>query len=175
MARTLLVSLLALVVGCGQRAPDPVRQAQRAAAAKALFDQTTKDCHLPSAQATGAECDRLLGLAAAGYEKLLREYRDQPDWCAPALRSLGNVRATQGRLDDAIQLYARVGRDYAGHDWEVLQAWKSAADLLWEAGRAAEAKGYDQQIVARFAGNDQPAVFQTIVRAAQRRLDHGVE
>jgi tetratricopeptide (TPR) repeat protein len=164
------VGVLLLVAGCGSPEQKAARQQKRYAEAKALFEQTTKEHHLPSAQGQGVERDRLLNLAATGYERLLREYRDQPGWCAPALRSLGNVRATQGQLDDAVKLYARVGRDYTDNEWEVLQAWKSAADLLWEAGRQAEAQPYYQQIVTRFGGAGHPPVVQVVVRAAQRRL-----
>lgn len=162
--------ILLFFFGCDSPEQKAARQQKRYAEAKALFEQTTKEQHLPSAQAQGAERDRLLNLAAAGYERLLREYRDQPFWCAPALRSLGNVRATQGKLDDAVKLYARVGKDYADNEWEVLQAWKSAADLLWEAGRQTEAKPYYQQIVTRFGGAGQPVIVQVVVRASQRQL-----
>ncbi len=122
---TLVVSALA---GCATPKQD------RAADARKLFEQTVKQYHLPSAEAQGASRQQLLKQAAAGYERLLKTYRDQPYWCAQALRSLGNVRAEQGKLDDAVRLYVRVGDHYPQQDWEVLQAWKSAADLLWDAG-----------------------------------------
>ena len=171
MARTLLVSLLALLwFGCTSAEEKAARQRERATAARQLFDQTVKQFHLPSADAQGAERDRLLGEAAKGYETLLRRYPEQSVQGAMALRSLGNVRATQGKLDEAVKLYARVGQDYAGNEWEVLQAWKSAADLLWEAGRQAEATPYYRQIVTQYAGTNQPSVVQVVIRAAQRRL-----
>src|SRR5438552_15917632 len=134
MARTLLASARLLLAGCAAPRQD------RNAGAKALFEQTVKQYHLPSADAQGPARQRLLDQAAGGYERLLKTYRDQPYWCAQALRSLGNVRAEQGRLDDAVRLFTRVGERYPNEDWEVLQAWKSASDLLWEAHRHAEAK-----------------------------------
>jgi tetratricopeptide (TPR) repeat protein len=159
-------SALALqLCGCAT-APKP----DRAAAAKALFDQTVKQYHLPSAQAQGAEKTKLLDQAAAGYQKILREYRDLPAWCAPALRSLGNVRAEQGRLDEAVKLYSAVGKDYPKQDWEILQAWKSAADLLWDAGRQTEAMPFYKKIVQRFDVPDAPAVVKAIVRGSRSRL-----
>src|SRR5712672_700186 len=123
MARTLLVSALVLLAGCATPKPD------HAAASKALFEQTVKQYHLPSAEASGVARQQLLDQAAAGYERLLKTYGDQPYWCAQALRSLANVRAEQGKLDAAVKLYRRVGERYPQQDWEVLQAWKSAGDL----------------------------------------------
>jgi tetratricopeptide (TPR) repeat protein len=163
------VALLALLLtGCAT-AP----KQDSAVAAKGLFELTTKQYHLPSAEATGADRDRLLGAAATGYEKLLRTYRDQPFWCAQALRSLGNVRTAQGRLDAAIKLYRQVGEQYPGQEWEVVQAWKSAGDLLWDADRQEEAKAFYRQIVARFDQPDEPAIIRTVVRGAKARLWEG--
>jgi tetratricopeptide (TPR) repeat protein len=165
-----LACLFALLLfGCTSAEEKAARQRERATAARQLFDQTVKQFHLPSADAQGAERDRLLGEAAKGYETLLRRYPEQSAPGAMALRSLGNVRATQGKLDEAVKLYTRVGDRYGTEDWEVLQAWKSAADLLGEAGRAAEARAFDQRILARFSGADQPAVVKVIVRAVEQR------
>jgi len=112
----------------------------------------------------------LLQQAAAGYEELLRRYPDQQGWCAQALRSLGNVRTEQGRLDDAVRLYDRVAERYPRQDWEVLQAWKSAADLLWDAGRRAEAKAFYQKVVDRFDTASAPAVVKAALRGSKVRL-----
>ena len=157
---TVLVSVLA---GCATPKQD------RAAAARNLFDETVKQYHLPSAEAQGATRQQLLDQAATGYERLLKTYRDQSYWCAQALRSLGNVRAEQGRLDEALKLYRRVGEQYPQQDWEVLEAWKSAADLLWDAGRKDEARQFYRQIIARFDQPDASAVARTVVRAARSR------
>lgn len=165
MRRVSLIVCLLAAAGCATQSPE-----QRAAGAKELFDQTTHQFHLPAGATAGAERDRLLQQAAAGYEQLLRRYADQPVWCAMALRSLGNVRAAQGRLDDAVKLYDCVASRYPSQDWEILQAWKSAADLLAEAGRPAEARQFDQKIVNRFDRPDEPEIVRTIVRAARRRL-----
>jgi tetratricopeptide (TPR) repeat protein len=159
-------TLLAVgLLGC---ATAPKRD--RAADAKLLFEQTVMEYHLPSAEAKEPERDKLLVQAAGGYTQLLHSYPEQSDWCAQALRSLANVRAEQGRLNDAVKLYQQVGDNYPGYDWEVLQAWKSAADLLWEAGRQDEARTFYQKIVARFERPDVPAVYRTVVRAAKAKL-----
>ena len=165
IARLLAASLLIALSGCVTTQPQ-----DRAAAAKNLFDQTVRQSHLPSAEAKGAGRDALLARAADGYARLLRDYADQPQWCAQAQRSLANVRAAQGRLDDAVKLYAGVAGRWPRDDWEIIQSWKSAADLLAGAGRLAEARVFDQKIVARFDTKDQPQVVQTIVRASARRL-----
>jgi tetratricopeptide (TPR) repeat protein len=168
---SLCLILAVILVGCATPAQKAARQQQRYDAAKALFDRTTKEFHLPSAEAQGAARDALLSQAAAGYEQLLRDYRDQPAWTSQALRSLGNVRASQGRTDDAIKIYRRVGVQYGAYDWEVLQAWKSAGDLLWDAGRHTEAREFYQHIVDRFDKEDAPSVYKIVVRASKRRLD----
>lgn len=164
--RVAVGALLAVgLLGCAT-AP----KGERAAAAKQLFEQTVRQYHLPSAEAKEPERDKLLVQAAAGYTRLLRSYPEQADWCVQALRSLANIRAEQGRLNDAVKLYRQVGDDYPGYDWEVLQAWKSAADLLWEAGRQDEARTFYRKIVARFERPDMPTVYRTVVRAAKAKL-----
>ena len=163
----LLVGLALALFSCASPKETPQ---QRAEAARALFDQTTKTFHLPSAETSGATRDRLLLQAAAGYEELLKQYPEQTHTCAQALLSLGNIRASQGRLDDAIKLYASVARKYPAEDWEILTSWKSAADLLADGGRAAEAKTFYEKILARFDKPDAPAVVKTIVRGSRARL-----
>jgi tetratricopeptide (TPR) repeat protein len=156
---------LIFIVGC---ATPP--QQDPAVAARQLFDETTKLYHLPSADAKGAEQKRLLAAAATGYERLLRSYPGQTFWCAQSLRSLANVRATQGRTEEAIHLYRQVGEKYPDQAWEVLQAWKSAGDLLWNDSRQAEAKAFYQQIVTRFDKPEEPPIFRAVVRGAKARL-----
>jgi predicted negative regulator of RcsB-dependent stress response len=69
-----------------------------------------------------------------------------------------------------VKLYRRVGEQYPQQDWEVLQAWKSAGDLLWDAGRKDEARQFYRQIVTRFDQPDASAVVQMVVRVARNRL-----
>ena len=160
-----LTGLLVVLTSCAT-APNP----GHARGAKTLFESTARNYHFPSAVATGPERERLLNEAAAGYERVLRQYPDQDDWCAKALRSLANVRATQGRLKEAIQLYARVAEQHPRQDWEILQAWKSAADLLWEAGRGPDAQKYYHLIVERFDQPNPAAMVKLIVHTAKMRL-----
>lgn len=164
----LAVFILAGTVGCGSKVGTPD---QRFAEAKALFESTAKTYHLPSAEARGPEQQRLLSSAASGYEAVVRQYSDQPFWCAQSLRSLANVRASQGQLDEAIKLYARVGDRYPAEEWEVLQAWKSAGDLLYEANRKSEASTFYQRIIQRFDVASSPAIVKATVRGAKRRLE----
>jgi len=156
--------LILFVFGCATP-PNP----DHATAAKTLFEATVRNFHFPSATATGSVRDQLLRDAAIGYEHVLRDYPDQDSWCAKSLRSLANVRAEQGRLDAAVQLYARVAQKYPHQDWEVLIAWKTAADLLWDAGRQPEARGFYRQIVTRFDSPGAPPVIKTIVHTATTR------
>lgn len=163
----LTMAVLLALAGCSSPKESPQ---QRADEARALFDQTTKDNHLPSADAHGVERDRLLGQAATGYEQLLKRYPEQTHACAQATRSLANVRATQGRLDDAVKLYAAVAHKHPAEDFEILMSWKTAADLLADAGRATESKPYYERIIARFDKPDGAAVAKTIVRGSRARL-----
>jgi tetratricopeptide (TPR) repeat protein len=158
LATAALAALLA--VGC---APAPCESARQ------VFDRTVRECHLPSAEASGAQREKLLAEAASGYEQVLKLGRSDPHLCAAALRSLANVRVEQGRLSEAVNLYSRVGEKYPTCDWEVLQAWKSAGDMLWDAGRQAEAAGFYKRIVQRF-GSDPSAIIQTVARAASHRV-----
>jgi tetratricopeptide (TPR) repeat protein len=149
---------------------NPETPAQRADAAKALFERATKEFHLPSADAKGPAQRQLQDQAAAAYEQLLKKYSDQAEWAAPALRSLGNIRAAQTNLDAAVKLYASVATRYPKQDWEILMAWKSAADQLWDAGRHDDAKAFYQKIVTRFDKPDATSIVKTAVRGSKDRL-----
>ncbi|GDY22836.1 hypothetical protein LBMAG56_41830 [Verrucomicrobiota bacterium] len=172
------VLLLVLLTACSPaKTPEPPKPAAPAPAAtntppaaQALFDRITKEFHLPSAEASGARRKELLGQAAAGYEQLLREHPTHTNLCAQALRSLANIRATEGRLDDAIALHASVAQRYPAEEWEILQSWKSAGDLLTDAQRAADAAPFYRQIVERFDRTNAAPVVQIIVRSARKRL-----
>ena len=163
-----IVASLLICAGCSSKHHSPAPDA--AAAAKELFDRITSDYHLPSADAQGAAKVKLLQQAAAGYESLLQQYPKSMPWAAQSLRSLGNIRNEQGQFESAIKLYASVETRYPSADWEILQSWKSAADLLWEANRHPEAKQFCQKIVTRFDTPHASAVVKTIVHASQTRL-----
>jgi tetratricopeptide (TPR) repeat protein len=165
-----LLAILALAAPLSSCSKRPEAPGQRAAAAKALFDRATKDFHLPSAQTNAVEQARLEREAAAAYQQLLRQYPDQSFWAAQALRNLGNVRAAQTNLDEAVRLYAAVAERYPKEEFEVLQAWKSAADLLWDANRQADAKLFYRKIVDRFDGTNQPSVVRLVVKGSHSHL-----
>ena len=162
-----LLVCVALLLGCRAKPPLP---AERSAAARALLDRATKEFHTPSAEAQGAERKRLLDAAARSYERLLAEFPEERDLGVQALRGLGSIRASQGNTNEAVRLYAAVGEKYPERDWEVLQAWKAAADLLWEAHRTEESKKFYAQIVARFDKPDAPQIYQTVERGSKARL-----
>jgi TolA-binding protein len=100
----------------------------------------------------------------------LASYPEQPYWCAQALGGLGNVQAAQGDTNAALRCWSDLVRKYPGQDWPVLTALKSSADLLWEAGRTAEAKTLYEQLVSRFGRPDAPQVVATVVRASKLKL-----
>ena len=169
------IALLALSVGllgCGQKRLPPAAAdpQQRYDAAKALFEKASREFHIPSAQARGAERARLEDEAAAIYTELASNYADQVIWAAQALRSLGNIHASRTNIDAAVKCYAQVAEKLPRQDFEVLMAWKSASDLLSDASRFAEAKVYYEKLVARFDKPDALPIVQSVVRGAKSRL-----
>jgi predicted negative regulator of RcsB-dependent stress response len=157
------LALQLVVTGCSSSPRETARQ---------LFEQTVRQYHLPSAGASGAEREKLLAQAASGYEQVVKLGKNEPQLCAAALRSLANVRAEQGRVDEAVTLYSHIGQQYSNCDWEVVQSWKSAADVLWDAGRQTEATSFYRKIAQRFASDPSP-IIQTVARAASRRAGAG--
>jgi len=167
LAFVCLCILVRTLTGCGGPSLTP---AQDEAAARELFDTTVKQYHLPSAEASGEARARLLGQAAEGYQKVLKEHPAQAVWCAQALRSLGNVCVSQGRIDEAIELYRSVSQRYPAQEWDSLQALKAGGDTLWDAGRHDAAREFYQTITQRFDRPNTPLIFQTVVRGARTRL-----
>jgi len=109
---------------------------------KALFENTTKLFHIPSAEAKGAEKLRLQTDAVAGYEKLLNAYPDQDYWAAQALRSLGNIYASQTNLNAAVKEYALVEKALPEAGVGSVDGLESAADLLWQDNRKDDARQF---------------------------------
>jgi tetratricopeptide (TPR) repeat protein len=163
-------ALLIAFAGCRKNQPQHSNPAAREREAKALFEKATKKYHLPSADALGAEKQKLLTQAAAAYEEVLNNFTDQPGWAAQAMRSLGNVRVEQGRVDDAIRLFEQVAQKFPNQAWEILQAWKTAGDVLWESNRRDEAKLFYKKIIDRFDTVDAPSIYKTVVHGARSRL-----
>ena len=83
---------------------------------------------------------------------------------------LAQICALQGDVSGAVKQYALVGEKHPARAWEVLQAWKGAGDLLWEAHQPSEAKRYYAKIVERYDVPDASVIAQTAVRGAQARL-----
>ena len=165
----LLVCGLLGFAGCRQKTEAPQ---QRYEAARALYEQTLKDLHLPSASVTGREQKRLQTEAARAYEELLKRYPEQEYWCAKALCGLGNLHAAQTNHAAALRCWAEVTAKYPRAEWEVLTALKSAADLEWDAGHQAEARVLYQKLVAEFDRTNAPAVVRTIVRGSRLKLEN---
>jgi tetratricopeptide (TPR) repeat protein len=164
-----MVVVLAFLSAVGCKAKKE-NEAERPGGGRALFEQTIKEFHNPSAEAMGTNRERLLSEAARRYEQLLKEYPKDEGLCAEALLGFGNIRALQGKTNEAVKLYATVSEKYPNRDWEVLQAWKAAADLLWDARRRDDAKKYYARIVERFDKSDAPMITKTVVRGSKSRL-----
>ena len=143
---------------------------EKSAEARKLFEQTLGQYHLPSAEAQGADRQKLLREAATGYERVLKNFSAVSPWGAQALRSLANVRAAQGSITEAVRLHAHLEKKYPREEWEILQSWKSAADLLWENNRRGEARTFYRKIIARFDQPNAAAITRAIVRGSKARL-----
>ena len=159
--------LVALLFGCKPAAPS---SGEQPASARALFDQASKEFYGPSTEAKGTERERLLSEAARRYSRLLKEFPAETNLCAQSLRALGSIHATRDQTNEAVKLYAAVGEKYGSEDWEVLQAWKSAADLLWESNQRGEARTFYAKVVERFGKSDRPQIIQQVVRGSKARL-----
>jgi tetratricopeptide (TPR) repeat protein len=162
---------IVLISGCFSKTATPVAKPQTSA--KELFEHTAKNFQIPSAEAKDSEKTTLQDKAAAGYEQLLKSFPDDPLYAPQAERNLGNIRAAQGRIDEAVKHFDAVGKKYPSQDWEVLMAWKSAGDLLWESGRKDEAKKFYQSIISRYDGTNAPAITRTVVKGSKLRLSGG--
>ena len=142
---------------------------ERREAAQALFECTVNDFHNPSARALPEKRVPLLEGAAQRYQQLLEEYPEQKHWCAQALRNLGGTQAELGRTEVALKHYDRVAIAYGEFDFEVMLAWKAAADLLWDLDRKEEAKVYYTKIIDRFDREEVLPVYKVILNLAKKR------
>ena len=166
----LLLACAALLVGCREAQPTAAVSGTNSVSSRALLEEATREFHMRSAEANGAERKRLLEEAATRYERLLKDFPGDEDVCAQAIRELGSIRALQGNTNEAVKLYMAVGERYPKRDWEVLMAWKSAADLLWDGNRREDARKFYAQIVERFGSNEAAQVVQAVVRGSKARL-----
>jgi tetratricopeptide (TPR) repeat protein len=164
---TVMICGLLGFAGCRQKPESPQ---QRYEAARVLYEQTTKNLHLPSASASGQEQQRLQTAAARDYEDLLRRYPEQEYWCAKALCGLGNLQSAQTHYAAALRSWSAVTTKYPRAEWEVLTALKSAADLQWDTGHQLEARVLYEKLVADFDRTNAPAVVRTIVRGSRLKV-----
>jgi tetratricopeptide (TPR) repeat protein len=164
---------IGLLAGCSQRTSTCIVESpqQRYDAAKGLFEKAAREYHIPSAQARGSERTQLEDRALAAYTDLAHAYSDQPIWAAQALRSLGNIHAARTNLAEALRAYGAAAERYSQQDFEVLMAWKSAGDLLSDAGKSDQGKLYYEKLLARFDKPDALPIVQSVVRGAKARLE----
>ncbi len=165
----LAAAALGLAAGC--LAP-PESPEARASQARYQFQEIVRRYHVPAGDTTN-EVERVALLLAArqGYEGLLAAYPEQRLWAAQSVRAVAQIHLVEGRPDEALAWFDRVGRDYPEQDWEVIQAWKSAGDHLRDRGEGRRAAAYFRRIVTTY---DKPGVapmFQTMVTISKRRLD----
>ena len=162
-----IAGLLFFVAGCGRQ---PISTPDTFIAAKALFEQAAKQFHTPSADAASGEKLRLQNLALDQYRLVLKQYPQERYWAAQTLLGMGNIYAAQTNVESALNAFMDVERTYPQGDWELLRAWKSAADLLWENRRFAEARVLYAKIVQRFDSSGVSQVVANVVRGSKSRL-----
>ena len=126
---------------------------------------------VPAFDATNAvERVVLLDRAAREYHQLATDYADVPSWAAAALRREGQIHVERGDLKQGLSCFEQVGQRYPQEHWEVIQAWKAAADYLWTTRHRGEARLYYQQIVNTYGRPGQLPMFDTIVHVSRQRL-----
>ena len=162
------VLLLVVAWGCST----PTRgAAARESKARFEYNRIMRELRVPAEDATNAvQRFPMLEQAAAAYEQFERDFRDQPRWAAAALRSLGQIQLSRGQTRLALDCFEQVGQRYPNEHWEVIQAWKESADILWKSEHRGEASVYYQQIVTTYGRPGQPAMFETLVGIARARL-----
>lgn len=168
-----LVGLVGGGLGCAHGA-DPAKGAgvsARESKARYEYNRVIRQYQLPALDATNAvERVAMLDQTAFELEAMARTYADVPQWAAAALRTLGTIHIQRGQLKDGLACFEQVGQRYPQEHWEVIQAWKDAADTLWETHHRGEARLYYRQIVNTYDRPGQPPMFATIVRVARDRL-----
>lgn len=144
---------------------------QRASKARFEYNRIMREWVVPAGDVSNAvERMDLLEQAAQEYQQFERDFRDQPRWAAAALRSLGQVQLSRGQIKAALDCFELVGQRYPHEHWEVIQAWKEAADTLWQSEHRGEASVYYQQMINTYGRPGQPDMFDTLVDIARARL-----
>jgi len=161
-----VLSILALA-SCATRPPEKRMEAE----AQYEFKRIMREYVIAAGDATN-ELVRaeLVEQAVQGFRLLRELYPDAQPWAAMALRYRANLHAERGERKEALATYAKVGVLYPDQDWEVIQAWRSAGDLLWTSGMRKESLDFYRDIVARFDTPGQPPMYETIVRIARDRI-----
>lgn len=154
--------------GC---ATSPDQGAQRLSKARFEYNRIMREFRVPAEEATN-DVQRLAMLeqAAVEYLQFTQNYGDCAPLAAAALRSLGQIHLALGEGKEALSCFEQVGQRYPQEHWEVIQAWKQAADTLWETRHRGEATLYYQQIVTTYDRPGQPPMFETVVNIARSRL-----
>ena len=148
--------------------------AKRASQAKFEFNRIVREYQVPAGDATNAvQRGAYLTNAVTAFRALAERYPDQPQWAAQSMRCIANIHRAEGRRAEALATYEQLVHRYPGEHWEVIQAWKSCGDLLWDSRMKELAREYYRQIVDTYGGPGQPPMFDTLVHIARQRLADG--
>jgi tetratricopeptide (TPR) repeat protein len=165
--------ILLLILACGLWAGCATRPPQEDAQAKARYEyhRIVRAYHIPAIETTNEiERAQLLHAAFTGYAALITNYPTARPWAAMALRAVAGLHAARGDRKKALDAYDLVAVLYPEDDWEVIQAWRAAGDLLWHDRMPQSALDYYRRIVNRFDRPGLPPGFDAHVRIARDRL-----
>lgn len=160
-------ALLMIASACATRPPGQAADAR----ARYEYKRIVRKFQVPSGDSTNAlERAALLDKSLQELETLRANYPEARPWAAMALRQIGEIYAERGQKKEAVDAFTRVGVLYMGEDWEVIQAWRAAGDLLWNDGKKSAALAFYRDIVQRFDRPGRPDLYDTIVRIARDRM-----
>src|ERR1043165_4916195 len=89
-AAGILLAILAVVIALSACSKHEKDSPDRVRTPKEQFDVITKNFHVPSANTNATERLRLQNEAARRYTDFVKQFPEQSNLCAQALRSLGN-------------------------------------------------------------------------------------
>lgn len=169
LLRTLPAVLVLLVIAsaCATRSLEQVAEAR----AKYEYQRIVRQFQVPFGDSTNTlERAALLDKSLQELEALRANYPNARPWNAMALRKIGEIYAERGQKKEALAAFTLVGVRCMSEDWEVIQAWKAAGDLLWSSGMRNQALPFYRDIVQRYNRPGYPEMYNTIVRIALDRM-----
>lgn len=158
---------VALLISCATQPPQKSIESK----AQYEFNRIVRTYQIPAAESTNAvERAALLHEAFLAYGALITNYPTARPWAARSLLAVAELHAERGDLAKALNAYDLIPTLYPDDEWEVIQAWRAAADLHWRARHYAPALERYFNIVRRFDRPGLSPAFAAHVRHARDRI-----